>query len=235
MADTSAKKKPPQKTKANPKAQSETQKPEDKKGGLGQVITRNEFYRDGYRILLKVALIQGIVIIALIGVVYFVVSTKKPENRYFATTEDGRLIPMIALSEPNLSKPALVSWAAQAAAETMTFGFNDYRRKLNESSRNFTTSGWQSFTRALEQSALIERIDANRQLITAIPSGAPIIVSSGVVNGRYQWVLTVPMTLTFEAGSSREQSRDIYQLTVVRVPRLESSSGVGIEQWVKIR
>ena len=109
--------------------------------GLGTVVVRNEFYRDGYRSLLKLvillSLIIGILVLAILGII----NSRQPENRYFATTEDGRLIPMVALNQPNLSTPALLSWVAQAATEVMTFGFNDYRRRLQESSRNFTRTG----------------------------------------------------------------------------------------------
>ena len=108
--------------------------------GLGAVVVRNEFYRDGYRSLLRLAFIQSLVILGLLGANFFVIHIHQPENRYFATTEDGRLIPMLALNQPNLSAPALMSWVAQASTEVMTFGFNDYRRRLQESSRNFTRS-----------------------------------------------------------------------------------------------
>ncbi len=61
--------------------------------GLGRVVVRNEFYRDGYRLALRVAVIQSIVIFGLIGAMFFIIHVHQPENRYFATTEDGRLIP----------------------------------------------------------------------------------------------------------------------------------------------
>ncbi len=109
--------------------------------GLGRVVIRNEFYRDGYRSLLRLCLLEGAIIMALLGAMYFVIHASQAQDRYFATTEDGRLIPMVALSEPNLSTPALMSWVAQSSTEVMTFGFNDYRRRLQESSRNFTRRG----------------------------------------------------------------------------------------------
>ncbi len=164
--------------------------------GLGTVIIRNEFYRDGYRSLLRIAILQGMIIIGLIVVMLYVVHIHQPENRYFATTEDGRLVPMTALSEPNLSTPALLSWVAQSATEVMTFGFNDYQRRLQESSRNFTRRGWESFTQALEASRIIEMVKANQQVATAAPRGAPILQSEGEYNGRYQWVVQLPMIIT---------------------------------------
>lgn len=201
---------------------------------LGQVVIRNEFYRDGYRIALRVAAVQSFIIIGLIGVMFYIVHVHQPENRYFATTEDGRLIPMVQLSEPNLSTPALMSWVAQASTEVMTFGFNDYRRRLQEASRNFTRRGWESFTGALQRSRIIEMVEQNSQVVTAAPRGAPILQSEGVVSGQYQWVVQIPMVLTYQSGSKTRSDNLLITIVVVRVPRLESPNGVGIAQWVAV-
>ena len=200
--------------------------------GLGQVLVRNEFYRDGYRLWQRVAAFQAIAIIALVAVVFFFVTTTKTENVYFATTEDGRLIPMVALSEPNLGKQALASWAAQSATEVMTFGFHDYRKRLQEASRNFTRTGWASFTTALDKSRIIETVSQNQQVVTASPTSAPVIIQEGIVNGRYQWTLELPMSVAYQAGSQSRTDNLLITMVVVRVPKLESPNGVGIEQWI---
>ena len=214
----------------NIQAQSES----ENLSGLGQIVLRNEYYRDGYRLALRVAVIQSVVIIGLIMAMFFVIKVHQPENRYFATTEDGRLIPMVALSQPNLSNPALMSWVAQAATETMTFGFSDYRRRLQESSRNFTRRGWESFTSALQSARIIESIEANSQVITAAPRGAPVLRAEGVVNGQYQWQVQIPMILTYQSGARQRSDNWLVTLVVVRVPRLESPNGVGIAQWIAV-
>lgn len=202
--------------------------------GLGSVVIRNEFYRDGYRSLLKIAVIEAMIIVALIAVMAYVIHIHQPENRYFATTEDGRLVPMVGLNEPNLSTPALMSWTAQAATEVMTFGFHDYRRRLQEASRNFTKVGWASFTTALEKSRIIEMVEANQQVVTAAPRSAPILISEGLQNGRYQWQVELPIVVTYQAGSQNRADNLLLTLLIVRVPKLESPNGVGIEQWVAV-
>jgi intracellular multiplication protein IcmL len=200
--------------------------------GLGAVVIRNEFYRDGYRVLQSIAVMQAIMILVLILIMFYVVHIHQPENRYFATTEDGRLVPMVALNEPNLSTPALTSWAAQSATEVMTFGFHDYRRRLQESSRNFTRSGWDSFTKALQKARIIELVEQQQQVVTAAPDSAPVVVSEGLVLGRYQWVIEVPLTVNYQSTGGSRTDRLLIRMLIVRVPRLESPSGVGIEQWV---
>lgn len=215
-----------------PKKVKQQKAEESDKGAIGKVVLRNEYYRDGYRLALRIAVVQSFIIVGLIAAMFYVVKVHQPENRYFATTEDGRLIPMVSLLQPNLSSPALMSWVAQAATETMTFGFNDYRRRLQESSRNFTPQGWESFTKALQGARVIESIEANAQVITAVPRGAPVLDSEGVFGGRYQWTIQIPMLLKYQSGSQMRDSRWMVTLVVVRVPRLESPNGVGIAQWV---
>lgn len=201
-------------------------------GRLESVVVRNSYYRDGYRMLLNVAVVEAFVIIALVSALILVIVGMRPQTYFFATTEDGRLVPMVSLDTPNLSAPAIVSWSAQAASETMTFGFHDYRRRLQEASRHFTRRGWESFTKALQTSGIIDTITQNRQVLTAVPSGAPTLVSEGVVNGRYEWQIEVPMLMSYEFGSGSKQSSMTLRLLVVRVPQLENPNGIGIEQWI---
>lgn len=203
-----------------------------KDSALNTVVTRNNFYKDGYRSLVRITIMQTIIIVGMVAAFVLFLSITEPRNRYFATTEDGRLVPMVALSEPNLSHPALISWSAQAVTEVMTFGFHDYRTRLQESSRHFTRRGWESFTRALKESGMLEAVSQNKQVVTAVPRSAPIIRSEGIRNGRYEWVIELPILINFQLGASSRSTSQIIQLTIVRVPRLESPSGVGIEQWI---
>jgi intracellular multiplication protein IcmL len=203
--------------------------------GLGRVVVRNEFYRDGYRLALRVAVLQAFIIFGLIGAMFFIIHVHQPENRYFATTEDGRLIPMVPLNQPNLSTPALLSWVAQATSETMSFSFSNYRRNLQESSRFFTRDGWSSFSKALQDARIIESIEANTQEVTAVPRGAPILVKEAVVNGQYQWQVQIPMLLSYVSGGKKRDDQWLITVVVVRVPRLESPNGVGIAQWVAVQ
>ncbi len=200
--------------------------------GVGAVVIRNEYYRDGYRALQKVVMGLVICVILLIGAMFYVISVHQPQDRYFATTVDGRLVPMVSLSQPNLSSPALMSWVAQAATEVLTFGFHDYRRRLQESSRNFTRTGWESFTGALERSSILEMVQNNRQVVTAAPRAAPVLLWEGLENGRYTWRIEVPLIVTYQSGQQRKTDSLRVTLTVVRVPKLESPNGVGIEQWI---
>lgn len=200
-------------------------------GSLGAVMIRNDFYRDGYRNLQRMAIVNFLVIAGIVAAMLYISHIHQPENRYFATTEDGRLVPTVPLHEPNLSTPALMSWVSQATTDVMTFGFHDYRRRMQVSAGNFTRSGWASFNEALSASRILEMVDAQQQVVTATPSSAPILRGEGVSGGRYVWRVDIPLSVTHRSGTSGSTINYYVELTIVRVPRLENPYGVAIQKW----
>ena len=96
---------------------------------LKVVQHRFEFYRDNYRRVVMALLLMILVVFILIGFIY-VQKITQPKPQYFATRSDGSIIRLTPLSVPNLRDPALIQWAATAAVSTYTFGFNDWRSRL---------------------------------------------------------------------------------------------------------
>lgn len=201
-------------------------------GPLESVVNRNIYYRDGYRNLVKIAVIEGMIILALVVALAITIAVSRPQDRFFATTSDGRLIRMIALNEPNMNDAAIVSWAARASSDVMTFGFHDYQRRLQESSAYFTRRGWQSFTEALDRSRVMEGVQQAQRVVTAAPKSAPVIAQQGLVDGIYRWVVELPLVVTYQSGTATQSDTVNVQLVIVRVSTLDSPSGVGIQQWV---
>ena len=201
-------------------------------GPLEAVITRNSFYRDGYRFWMKLAFTQGIALVLVLVALAVTIAVSRPQDRFFATTADGRLIRMLPLDEPNMNDAALISWAARAASDVMTFGFHDYQRRLQESSSYFTRRGWQTFSEALEKARLMETVEKAQQVVTAVPQKAPTIVQQGLTNGIYRWVVQVPLVVTYQSGAAQQSDNLNVQLVIVRVSTLDSPSGVGIQQWI---
>lgn len=201
-------------------------------GPLMTVLVRNEFYRDGFRNMMWLAVIEAVVIAGLLVTFISYMSTSKAQDHYFATTADGRIMQLIPLAQPNMNTSALLSWAAQASTEVMTFGFDDYQRRLQQSSRFFTRHGWETFAQALQQSRIIESITALNQVVSAVPRSAPILTQEGVFQGKYRWVVQLPLAVTYQSGSASRTDNLNVTLVIDRVPSLENPSGVGIEQWI---
>jgi intracellular multiplication protein IcmL len=201
---------------------------------LTTILNRNSFYRDGYRMLLRVSLIQSAVIVMLVFAISGLFMTVKTRPIYFATTSDGRIIDIVPLGEPYLSPAQLVAWTAATAQSVMRFGYHDYRDKLQQAASNFTSTGWNSFNKALKEANFIEAVQARKLVVSLEINAAPEIQSAGERNGVYTWYVHMPVTIKFDGDQPPQPINTTLQLQVVRVSTLQNADGVSIEQWVPI-
>ncbi len=201
-------------------------------GPLVTIVTRNEFYRDGFRNLIKIAILEGVVIIGLILTLLVYIQASQPQDRYFATTADGRIMQMLPLDQPNMDTPALLSWVASAASDVMTFNYTDYQRRLQQSSKHFTKVGWETFASALQRSRIIDAVTAQSQMVSAQPKSAPVLIQEGPLGGKYRWVVSMPLVVNYKGQQTSRSDTLNLNLVIERVAALENPNGVGIAQWI---
>lgn len=202
------------------------------KDAIATVLTRNAFYRDGYRLLLRLSIIQGIILVLLVAVLVTLVIEMETRYVYFATTQDGRIISIVPLNEPYRTRAELVSWAARSAQGVMRFSYGDYRQRLQDASQNFTPVGWESFTKALKDSRILEAVEARKLTVNLEIEAAPEIKSAFVKDGIYTWYVKFPITIRFDGIEPPSPIRATLIMQIVRVSTLQNPDGLNIEQWV---
>ena len=182
--------------------------------------------------MLRLVLIETTVLVALLFAVLVFYPLSEPTQEYFAVKPASTdQVKMAALDAPNLIQESMLAWTATAVTEVMTFGFHDYIDKLLNAKRRFTSKGWDSFVKAWDEAGYEKKLAQNQLIVTAVPVGAPVITEQRIVRGQTQWVVQVPLLLTFQTGSTTSPMSSIVTLILVRVPTLEKSDGIGIEQW----
>ncbi len=202
------------------------------KDAIDTVLTRNAFYRDGYRLLLRISIIQGLIIALLVAAILAMILSMETRHVYFATTADGRIIRVVPLNEELRSRAEVVTWAAQKSAGIMRFGYNDFRQRLQESSRYFTQTGWESFTRAMREARIVEAVEARKLTVAMDIEGAPEVRVAGAKDGVFTWYLHFPVTIKFDGNDPPAPISAILLLQIVRVSTLENPEGISIEQWI---
>lgn len=198
---------------------------------LELVKLRSTFYRDSYRKLVILLFLSWIVIIVLAATVYFQ-TVNRPAPTYFATTESGRIIPLVPLNQPNLSDKDLIQWASQAVLSVYTYNFINYRQVFQDNRQYFTAAGWQQFISALSQSRNLDAVTSKKLVLSAVLSSAPVITRESVVSGNYTWELQLPVMVTYQSLSETFHQNLIVILTVQRISTLDDVSGVGIAAFV---
>ncbi|MFA5041404.1 MAG: DotI/IcmL/TraM family protein [Bdellovibrionales bacterium] len=202
------------------------------KDAVATILNRNAFYRDGYRMLLKISFVQIIVIGVLIMTIIGLYTSMKTRAVYFATTSDGRIINIVPLNEPYLSPAQVIAWTASTAQNVMRFGYHDYRERLQQVSGHFTQTGWVSFNKALKEANFLEVVQARKLVVTMEIHAAPEIQNAFEQNGVYTWYVQFPVTIKFDGDQPPAAINTTLRLQVVRVSTLQNPEGISIEQWV---
>jgi len=202
------------------------------KDAVDTILTRNAFYRDGYRLLLRISIIQGLVIVLLVAAILAMLLSMETRHIYFATTADGRIIRVVPLNEPLRSRADVVSWAAGKSQEIMRFGYSDFRQRLQQASTNFTQTGWESFTKAMREARIIEAVEARKLTVSMDIEGAPEVKLAAEKDGIFTWYLHFPVTIRFDGNDPPAPIFATLLLQIVRVSTLQNAEGISIEQWI---
>ncbi|MGE0109345.1 MAG: DotI/IcmL/TraM family protein [Bdellovibrionales bacterium] len=202
------------------------------KDAVKTILSRNAFYRDGYRLLLRISVIQGVVIVLLGMALVSMALMTETRQIYFATTADGRIINIVPLAEPFKARAEVIAWAAAKAKDVMSFGYNNYRQRLQASSAHFTPKGWESFTKAMKDARILDAIEARKLTVQLSLETAPEIRSEMVRDGVYKWLLSVPAIIQFDGNEPPQPMRVNLALLITRVSTLQNPMGIGIENWI---
>lgn len=198
---------------------------------LAKVAMRNSFYRDGQRKLMFVLLVSIIGNIILCATLAYLL-THPPAPKYFATSINGRITPLVALNMPNQSDSAILQWSNQAAIAAFSYNFVNYRTELVAASGFFTADGWEQFINALGSSNNLDAVKAKKLVVSAVATSAPVILQKGVLNNRYSWRIQMPLLVTYQSASEFSQQKLNVTMLVTRVDTLNSPRGIGIAQFI---
>jgi len=152
-------------------------------------------------------------------------------TRFFATTPDGRVIPLVSLSEPMVHSNRMQSWIGQSLTNILSFGFNDYQQHFTRNRSYFTDQGWIEFQRELKRERLVETVKTQKIFIKSSPATPAILIEEGDKNGIYRWIYEVPMVMTYANDKAIKSSQKKVRLVVERVSVKHNINGFALAGW----
>lgn len=192
---------------------------------------KNEFYRDRYRSSLGWVLILGIICVGLASILG-VLSYHQQQSRYYASMTNGNIVPLYSLTQPTVTNDFLLQWVSIATRSVMNLDFVHYQDQLNQAQIYFTPGGWKKFQDALQKSGLLPTVLSKKLMMTAVVSGAPIIVNQAVLNGHFTWTVQMPVLVTFSSASENSQTKLVVTVNVQRVSTLDTTQGIQISDFL---
>ncbi|MBI1215653.1 MAG: hypothetical protein GC185_07535 [Alphaproteobacteria bacterium] len=188
-------------------------------------------YRDGFRNLLFLVIVECIVIVGLLGGVFYCVSSVHPQDGYYAENVNGTKRRMIGLNQPNMNQNTVLTWAAAAVTQIMSFGFNDLDQSMEAAKADFTPEGWTSFNAAIHRGSLLRTLINNQQLLTSVPIATPELMRMGLFGGDLVWVVNMSIVMTTRAADQKSSTRARVRLMITKMPTAQNPMGIGIKAF----
>lgn len=206
--------------------------------GLENVLQRNIHYYGNYRQLVLCAFLLILLNIALLGFIIYQWVTW-PTPKYFATTTDGRPIPVINLAIPYYDDPqVIIDWASKAVQEIYTLDFVTWRTVLQDAESFFTPKGYRDFLVALKESTNLNAVKADRYVVSVAITSKPVITRQGQRNPTvpYSWSLQIPVKVTYQNSENKINTQvGTLQMEVERASLLRHDDGIAIAQLVFVQ
>lgn len=193
---------------------------------------RDDFYQDGFRvILLSLGMVVAAIALLIVVSLYFLLHQVLPIT--FPVYEDWRIQADVPVDRPYLHVADLLQWVSTTLPQVLTVDFINYNQEMKASTVYFTNNGWAKFLSLTSSYTGHDEVLKNKVFVQATPLGAPVILNQGIVDGKYAWWVQMPLVVRYSGieGNSREMSL-VFQVLVVRVPTLNNLDGVAIENLI---
>ncbi|MEC5291942.1 type IVB secretion system apparatus protein IcmL/DotI [Aurantimonas sp. C2-6-R+9] len=158
---------------------------------------------------------------------------ERPEPRYFATTNEGQIQPLIPLDRPHLSAAAVSNFAVNAVTASLTYSFDQYRPQFQDAQQWFTQpAGWNSFVGAVDESGMLDLVRERRFNSSAVAQNAVITTQGINASGIYEWVVQMPVRITYQSASELSGQTILVTVRLSRLQTYQSPYAMAISQYV---
>jgi intracellular multiplication protein IcmL len=200
----------------------------DQQAAVAATLMRSAYTRERHLFLTRVIITLALSL-TLSTAMNVAMAFRPPSEHFFVENQAGQIVPVVPLNEPVASDSFVETWTTNALIQANTYDFENYRTTLGQAEQYFTVPGWNSWVKALQDSGNLDAVKQNKMVASAVPLGAPVIDSSGVVNGVMTWKFEIPVELDYQVLNEKSPQRVLFLVTVVRMPIDQNPSGLGIQ------
>lgn len=123
----------------------------------------------------------------------------------------------------------VLSWSTASAIEIYNYDYLNYQYILKKIKPLFTSAGYESYLKALEDSKNLELVKTKKLFVSAVPTGEPFVSKEGMSEeGVYKWEVQMPVMVTYKSNTQLVQQQVNIAMDVVRTKLAESRAGIAI-------
>lgn len=177
------------------------------------------------KVFILLLVVANVLIFLHLGQLLYARFVKFPETVFLGTTDAQSVCAPIGLDEPMVADAVARDFAVSAIRSIQTYDWTSWRDQINSSTSQFMTlQGRNNYRLSVSDWGIIKDVVNKYQNATAAQRGPAVTTRQGVVEQqdgtmRYEWDITVPVTLIYRnATDRRTENRDFYA-TVVRTAK----------------
>lgn len=134
--------------------------------------------------------------------------------------------PSVPLNQSNLPSQEVLNWATKGIIEIYSYNYKNFSQVLTGIRRHFTTEGYDSYMKALDDSKNLTAVQDKRLTVSAAATGKGKVVKESDVNGIYTWVIQIPILVTYQSATETINQNLTVNAEIVRVTNTESAVGI---------
>lgn len=183
--------------------------------GIEASLEVKEELRKTNRFLSKLSFVLLFLVVLSISL-NFVQWKYQPEPKLLGITTENRVLPLPFLDEPFFSTSAVLSWVEKRIEESFTFSFVDYKQMPTRLAVFMPEPVVESHIKGLQASGLWHQVISEVRVATAIKDKPPVLLKSGISNGRFLWHVEMPIKITMENAENRKIVTRVVRVLVGR-------------------
>jgi Type-IV b secretion system, inner-membrane complex component len=135
------------------------------------------------------------------------------------------------------SNEEITQWGATAVSDSLSVAEGAFMTRVAEFKKYFTPASWREYGAYLQGAKLLDLMRSGKYGIVTVADGEPKLMSSGPQNGAYQWLLSVPATLTVTQRNPQGEEKVVstrrqrIQVAVTRTAQGGGADGLVIGSW----
>lgn len=140
----------------------------------------------------------------------------------------GSKVDSVPLNQSSLPSSQVLIWTTESIEQIYAYNYKNFPQVLTEIRKFFTTQGYDSYMKALNDSNNLEIVQDKRLYVQGKASEKGKVIKEGVVNGIYTWEIQVPLDVNYKTSSESINQKIMANVEVVRVPTSDSAVGIAI-------
>lgn len=138
------------------------------------------------------------------------------------------------LTDKFYSSEYIRSWIGAIATKPLAIAYDNYDFRTEYIKRYFTEEGYKRYLYELDKSGLGETIVKEKMVVFTNNRGRAEILEEGVKDGRYRWLIEVPVSFIFTKLPDTYTMDSDLLIEVVRDNSLNIERAVAINNWIAV-